>query len=168
MIVQIRRMRADEWPDLRKLRLRALAEIPTAFGSTFAVEQAYSDDVWRERAFGASSGCDRATYIAELEGVWIGAATGLANQFAAANGIPLLVAMFVVASERRLGVGARLVNAVLSWARECGAGHLALWVTSNNCAAAALYEQCGFRYTGAIKPHPHAPELFEKEMVHQL
>ena len=145
LIVQIRRIGADDWPELRKLRLRALAEAPTAFGSTFTVEQAYSDDVWQERAFGASSGCDRATFIAELAGVWIGAATGLANQFAAANGIPLLVAMFVIAPERQRGIGLKLANAVISWARAFGTEHLALWVTSDNLAAATLYERCGFR-----------------------
>jgi len=168
MIVQIRRIRADEWRRLRTFRLWALAEAPTAFGSTLVAEQAYADDVWQERALGASGGRDRATFIAELGGVWIGAATGLANQFVGVNGIPLLVAMFVAASERRQGVGLKLVNAVIPWARDCGAHHLALWVASNNLAAAALYEQCGFRFTGNTKPHPHAPELVEKEMLRQL
>ena len=168
MDVQIRRVQADEWPELRALRLQALAEAPTAFGSTLAEEQSYSDEIWRERAVGASAGCDRATFVAEINGVWIGSVTGLANQFATENGLPLLVAMFVVASERKQGVGLALVNAVTSWARECGASQLALWLASDNLAAAALYERCNFRYTGVIKPHSHAPGLIEKEMIRKL
>jgi len=168
MVVQIRRLRADEWPELRRLRLQALVEAPTAFGSTLAEEQSYSDEVWRDRALGASAGCDRATFVAEINSVWIGSVTGLANQFTTANGIPLLVAMFVVASERKQGVGVNLVTTVVSWARGCGAGQLALWIASENPAATALYERCEFHYTGAIKPHAHAPGLIEKEMIRQL
>jgi GNAT superfamily N-acetyltransferase len=108
MVPQIRRIRADEWREMRSLRLRALAEVPTAYGSTLAEEQAYSDDVWRERTLGASSGYDRATFIAECEGMWLATVTGLAKQFGLANGVPLLVAMFVAASARRQGIGVGL------------------------------------------------------------
>lgn len=72
MIPQIRRVRPDEWREVRSLRLRALREVPTAYGSTLAEEQAFSDAMWRERTLGASSGCERATFIAESEGVWLG------------------------------------------------------------------------------------------------
>jgi len=44
----IRRIRADEGPLLRALRLRALAEAPMAYGSTLAREQDYADDLWRQ------------------------------------------------------------------------------------------------------------------------
>lgn len=168
MDIQIRRIRADEWRELRSHRLRALGEAPTAFGSTLAQEQAFPDDVWRERALGASFGCDRATFVAEINGTWIGAVTGLANQFTTANGVPLLAAMFVVASWRRRGVGVRLVDTVACWAQECGASQIALWVTSNNASAVALYKQCDFSFSGAAKSHSHATGLVETEMARQL
>ena len=75
MIPNVRRIRADEGLRLRALRLRALAEAPMAYSSTLAREQRYPDDVWRERAVGASIGCDRATFIAEHDGRWVGLAT---------------------------------------------------------------------------------------------
>jgi GNAT superfamily N-acetyltransferase len=168
MATQIRRIRSDEWREMRSLRLVALAEVPTAYGSTLAQEEAYSDEVWRERALGASSGCDRATFIAERDSIWIGTVTGLSNQDGITNGVTLLVAMFVVSSARRHGIGVELVDALSSWARNCGADQLALWVTSGNAPAVALYQRCSFQFTGEAKPLAHTPTLIERRMVRQL
>lgn len=40
---------ADDWEDLRDLRLRALGDTPEAFGTTLAQAAARSDDEWRGR-----------------------------------------------------------------------------------------------------------------------
>jgi GNAT superfamily N-acetyltransferase len=164
----IRRIRAHEGPRLRALRLRALADAPTAFGSTLAREQAYSDELWRERAAGASAGCDRATFVAEREQQWLGLATGIARADDGQSIGPLLVGMFVDAAVRRLGVGAELIEAVASWAKACGGTRMALWVTSGNDPAVALYQRCGFRPTGTTRPLAHTPTLAEREMVREL
>jgi GNAT superfamily N-acetyltransferase len=129
LLPHIRRICADEGPKLRALRLHALAEVPMAFGSTLAVEQGFSDAVWRERAIGASAGCDRATFIAERDRQWLGLVTGLARQDDLEKAGPLLVSMFVDSTARRVGIGVRLVEAVSAWARACGAARLSLWVT---------------------------------------
>lgn len=168
MATQIRRIRSDEWREMRSLRLAALAAAPTAYGSTLAQEEAYSDEIWRERALGASSGCDRATFIAARESIWVGMVTGLANQDGVTNGATLVVAMFVATSARRQGIGVELVDAVCSWARNCGANQLALWVTSGNAPAVALYQHCGFQFTGEAKPLAHTPTLIERQMVRRL
>ena len=46
----VRRLRPDEWRDLRALRLRALEDAPDAFGATLAEEAAEPDLTWQERA----------------------------------------------------------------------------------------------------------------------
>jgi GNAT superfamily N-acetyltransferase len=166
--ITIRRIRSDEEPLLRTLRLRALAEAPTAYGSTLAREQDSPDVLWRDRAVGASVGCHSATFIAEQDGQWLGLATGLARTEDPENTDPLLVGMFVDGTARRLGLGVALVEAVASWARACGASHLKLSVTSGNAPAAALYLRCGFRPTGAARPLSHTPALNECEMVRAL
>jgi GNAT superfamily N-acetyltransferase len=165
---QIRRIRADERLQLRSLRLHALADAPTAFGSTLAREQSYSEEVWHERSLGTSSGCECATFVAERDGVWIGMVTGLANQQGQTKQSTLLVAMFVATSARREGIAVALVDALTSWARNCGANQIVLWVTSDNNPAISLYQRCGFRFTGASKLHAHAPGLTEREMVRRL
>jgi GNAT superfamily N-acetyltransferase len=168
MTPHIRRIRAEEWRQLRTLRLRALADAPMAFGSTLARELDYSDDIWRERAEGASAGCDRATFIAERDGRWVGSATCLAQLDKADSEGPLLVDMFVDTAERRAGVGAALVEAVCGWAQSCGAGRITLWATSGNDPAVALYRRCGFRATGAARPLAHTPTVNECEMTRDL
>jgi hypothetical protein len=98
MSLDIRRVRADEWRQLRALRLRALAETPLAFGSTLAREEAFSETVWQERAAGGS---DRATFAAEQDGRWVGLATGLAaGTDDPQQAFPMLVGML---SMRRRG-----------------------------------------------------------------
>ena len=166
MSLDIRRVRADEWRQLRALRLRALAETPLAFGSTLAREEAFSETVWQERAAGGS---DRATFAAEQDGRWVGLATGIAaGTDGPQQAFPMLVGMFVDASARQQGVGAGLVERVTAWAKEQGAGRLVLWVVAGNEPAIALYSRCGFQPTGLTRPLAHAPVHRECEMVRSL
>ena len=168
MTPHIRRVRRDEGLQLRALRLRALADAPMAFGSTLAHEQTFTDDVWRERAAGASAGNDRAVFIAERDGQWIGTVTGLARRDVPENVDPIIVAMFVDRAARRTGVGAGLIEAVCEWVRGWGAARVALWVTGGNESAEELYRRCGFRPTGVTRPLAHTAGFAEHEMVRDL
>jgi GNAT superfamily N-acetyltransferase len=140
-----------------------------AFGSTLAREEAFTDDVWHERASGGASGVDRVTFVAERDGRWIGLTTGLAADPDEPDNVePLLVGMFVEPPERGHGVGVALVAAVVAWARARGATSLYLWVTATNDSAIALYDKCGFLPTGEQKPLEHSPSLAEVRMVRDL
>jgi len=155
-----RRIRPDEGPSLRALRLRALADAPMAFGSTLAREQAFADTVWRERAERGASGDDSVTFIVEHDGRWLGMVMGLARDPDVPDDPrPELVAMFVAPEARGRGIGAALVDAVVGWALARKASGLTLWVTASNTAALALYEQCGFRPTGECRPLEHSPAV---------
>jgi len=159
MTTTIRRIRPDEGPSLRALRLRALTDAPMAFGSTLAREQAFPDTVWRERAERGASGEDRVTFVVEHDGRWLGIVTGLVRDPDVPDDPrPALVAMFVAPEARGRGIGAALVDAVVGWALARQASGLTLWVTASNTAALALYERCGFRPTGECRPleHSHA------------
>jgi GNAT superfamily N-acetyltransferase len=162
----VRRIRADEGARLRALRLRALADAPTAFGSTFAREEAFADEVWDERATRGAAGEDQVTYVAEDRGRWVGMATGLVDEPAASR--LALVGMFVEPAARGRRIGVALVEAVAAWARGRGAARLCLWVTSTNDPAIALYRRCGFRPTGKEKPMDHTPALSELQMARDL
>jgi GNAT superfamily N-acetyltransferase len=166
---EVRQIRANEGLPLRAVRLRALADAPTAFGSTLDQEEKFPERVWHERAERGAVGADRVTFVAEQGGQWIGIATGLARDPEEPNDPrPLLVGMFVAPEARRSGVGVALVDAVVRWARERGASSLSLWVTSTNNPAIALYDKCGFRRTEETKPLARFPSLTEFRMVRDL
>jgi GNAT superfamily N-acetyltransferase len=153
----IRRIRPDEGSRLRALRLRALADAPLAFGSTLAREEAFTDEMWRERAQRGASGADSVTFVAEREGQWLGIATGLARDPDVPDDPrPELVGMFVCREARGRGIGVALVHAVVGWAKRRRAGGLCLWVTATNDPAIALYSRCGFKPTGARKSLAHS------------
>ena len=166
MSLKIRRIRPDEGLRLRALRLYALADAPTAFGSTLAHEEAYPEDVWHERAAGGATSGDRVTFIAEMGERWVGMATGVPSQSGGPG--PMLVSMFVDGTVRRRGVGVTLVESVIGWARASQADRLTLWVTASNEAAVGLYRRCGFRPTGSTRRLAHDPTLIEVENGRQF
>ena len=139
-----------------------------AFGSNLAREQAFPDSTWHERASGAASGLDRATFIADDGGRWVGMATGVAHHPDGPEHSPMLISMFVDTSHRGQGVGAALVERVTEWGRVLGGRSIHLWATSTNRPAIALYERCGFTLTGKTRPLEHTPSLREVAMVRDL
>ena len=76
----VRRIRTDEWENVRDLRLRALQDpaAPIAFLDTFASASAQPDGFWRGRTAHAADGDTAAQFVAIADdGEWIGSATVL-------------------------------------------------------------------------------------------
>jgi ribosomal protein S18 acetylase RimI-like enzyme len=145
----------------KAVRLRALLDTPTAFGSTHAKEAQLSDDDWQRRA--ARLDGDRAVgYLAVDDQEPCGIAAGFLDSNDA--GKAHLVSMWVAPTHRNRGVGRRLVDEAAGWARSRGARTLCLMVTSSNQAATAFYERLGFAKTGRTEPYPNDPALVEYEM----
>jgi GNAT superfamily N-acetyltransferase len=148
--VAVRELRPDEWREARDLRLRALADEPTAFLRTLAEEAAFGDDVWRDRATVRD---DRATFVAEADGELVGSATCLVGPGDGAT----LVAMWVAPGHRRRGLGRALVGSAVAWAEENGAARVVLDVNERLEPAVSLYRRAGFRPTGGRLALPTQP-----------
>lgn len=157
--MDVRRLRPDEWAALRAIRLRALAEAPDAFGSTYAKTAALGDDDWRARA----DPPDGAVFVVdgptELVGMAIGGPAPTTTESAALYG------MWVAPEARRRGVGAALMAAVKAWAIGAGYRGLGLGVTTSNAAAIALYERLGFTDSGERHPLREGTNLTIQIMV---
>jgi ribosomal protein S18 acetylase RimI-like enzyme len=146
----------------KAVRLRALQDTPTAFGSTYAKESALSDSEWRKRV-DTWNGPDAVCYL----GTDDGAACGIIAGYLDKNDprIAWVASMWVAPTHRRTGLGTMLMDAVKSWAYTLGAAELRLMVTSNNLVAMRFYERCGYTFTGTTGPYQNDPALYEYEMV---
>lgn len=144
----------------KEIRLRALAEAPTAFASTLTRERSFTSDVWVSRLADDRT----ATLLAVRDGEPAGTA---AVRIEAADHAELL-GMWVAPEARGLGVGQRLIDAAAGFAYERGVRRLGLWVTEINDRARALYERAGFRPTGGRQPLPSDPSLMEIQLVRDV
>ena len=161
----VRRIRAQEGPHLRALRLRALADAPTAFGSTVAETLAHPQEYWDRLAQEAAVGETHARFVAEENGRWYGMVGSLLTRDRPETA--QLVSMWVDPTRRRSGIGTALVDVAVRWARGCGARRIQLWVTDTNRPAKSLYVRNGFVETERTQPLPSNPTLREVLMVRE-
>jgi ribosomal protein S18 acetylase RimI-like enzyme len=150
---------------LKRVRLSALRDTPSAFSSTYARESKRSNGDWIRLASGWTSG-QSVFYIAMDEGAPCGMIASRFDEIAPRRA--WVLSMWVAPSHRRSGLGARLMDEVERWARNLAICELHLHVTSNNSTAQTFYEKCGFTHTGITQPYENDPALFEYEMAKAL
>jgi ribosomal protein S18 acetylase RimI-like enzyme len=191
-MIVVREITADDWELMRDVRLAALAESPSAFGSSYAREVAFTEEQWRGRISERSVTffAHEATSLAL--GVRIRGRTALTDSLASSlteepagaasagkepaglagvyveDGAANLVSMWVRPAARGLGAGKALVEAAAAWAKANDFGTLFLWVTESNTSARRLYEGCGFTPTGQRQPLPSDPAIPEIAMSRTL
>jgi GNAT superfamily N-acetyltransferase len=139
--VDFRTLTPDDWTVVREVRLRALADSPHAFTSTYDREVSFDESTWRDRA----RTCQ--WFVASEEGEPVGVAGGVDGW----SGDPAtreLVGMWVAPSHRGHGIARRLLDRVAEWGRSEGASRLGLAVRQGNDDARDAYSRMGFRPTG--------------------
>lgn len=139
---EIRRLSPDDWSIERDLRLAALAESPSAFGSRLADAEVFEEAAWRSRLAGLTR------FAAMIAFRPVGTVGYARAQLPYPVGCAVLVGMWVAPDARGRGVADRLVEAVIAACRSDGYGAVWLSVTHGNEVAARLYERHGFIRTG--------------------
>jgi GNAT superfamily N-acetyltransferase len=86
-------------------------------------------------------------WIAELDGLKVGAVFLVKE----ANDVARLRLLLVEPSARGLGIGKRLTEECICFARQCGYRKITLWTHSVLTAARHIYRQAGFRLTSSEK-----------------
>ncbi|HZJ06618.1 MAG TPA: GNAT family N-acetyltransferase [Nocardioidaceae bacterium] len=156
--VDIRLVDAEAWAAWRQIRLTALADTPTAFGSTYESEIGFVESDWRSRlgqggpavlALGAGEPVGMGAGYQDLEG-WLH-----------------LVAMWVDPRWRGHRVGSQILEELVGWAGQRGLrSHLD--VTIGNPAAQRFYERFGFVGTGEARPlRPGSTRVVERMVLPQ-
>jgi RimJ/RimL family protein N-acetyltransferase len=142
--IQIRRLAPADAVLYRDIRLDALRCNPEAYGSTFEAENAqpltwFSDRLGGSEVFGAFHGSE----LVGIAGLLIGEGQKEAHK-------SLLRGMYVRPSSRKAGVGWRLVETIIDFARQ-RVELIQLAVVSDNEQARRLYASLGFLEYGIEK-----------------
>ncbi|MGW7280619.1 GNAT family N-acetyltransferase [Streptomyces sp. NPDC054844] len=173
----IRSIRADEWPAVKELRLRALRDplAHLAYLETYDVAAARPDSYWQERAAGAAEGASGARQIvAEVPGgMWLGTLTVLVEEAGTTDwaGCSVdrrqghVVGVFVRPEWRGSGLTKALFDAGLEWAWASGLERVRLIVHPDNGRAQGAYRKAGFAPSGRTVPLVGGPGDHELEFV---
>jgi ribosomal protein S18 acetylase RimI-like enzyme len=145
--VTIRRVKPEEWGELRRIRIRALEESPDSFGSTATEAHRQADADWRAWARAGSSSSDTAVFVAVEQDRLVGLCGSFLREREPTTA--QIVAMWVEPDYRGNGLAEQLLDAASAWSTESGARELVLDVTETNQSARKLYRRAGFRETGA-------------------
>ncbi len=172
----VRRVRADEWLQLRTLRLEALRDpdAPLAFLESHDDAAARPDEFWHSRTAAAAVG----DHVAQFVGVdardsLLGSVTVIVQAPGSLDHhgavVPqrraMLVGVYVRPTHRGDGLITALVDAGAGWARERGFRQLFLDVHRENARAQGAYRREGFAPSGVAFTSVIGPEI---EMVREL
>jgi len=159
---RIRPFAPFEWETYKDLRLRSLSDSPDAFGRTLVEEQERSDADWSSRLeSGTNSNIDLAL-VAEVEGKPIGLAWG---RIEVSNPeVANLYQMWVAPSHRHLGIGQKLLETVIAWARSRNTSYLEVGVTHGDSPAIRLYKRTGFEPVGKPRKFRQGSDLLGQKM----
>ena len=153
MKILIRPATRDDWQTVRDLRLAALQDTPSAFGSTLAREKAFTASDWR-KWIGESRMGDRQVIFLGFDRE---RCVGIVGAFDHEGRAVRLISMWVAPDARRRGVGKALVDEVIRWTKSIGLDTIELHVTEGNTPAERLYREMGFQPTNDTMPLPSDP-----------
>ncbi|MGW7075317.1 GNAT family N-acetyltransferase [Streptomyces sp. NPDC054866] len=173
----IRPVRADEWPEVKELRLLALQDpvAPIAFLETYEKAAAEPDSFWQERAERAADGARVRQFVGEgPDGTWSGSVTVLIEDAGSDEvfGGPVqqrqahLAGVYVRPEYRGSGVIDALFEAAVAWAWSVpDVARVRLYVHEDNARAESFYRRYGFVRSGETVPMQGDPSKREREMV---
>ncbi|MFJ9693373.1 GNAT family N-acetyltransferase [Kitasatospora sp. NPDC101183] len=176
----IREIRAEDWEQVRRIRLDALRDpaAAVAFLDTHEQASARPDEFWRARAANAAEGAPGARqFVAEAaDGRWLGTVTALVELPGGEGALEgdvieepqiHLVGVFVRPEARGTGLIRELVRAAAQWSwslDDPAVTRVRLFVHEDNPRAQAAYAKAGFAPTGLRLPVPGGGTHREVEM----
>ncbi len=141
----------DDWRTIRDVRLRALADAPHAFTSSYERERSFDEVTWQNRA----ASCQ---WFVAFDGDETVAVAGVLASPPEEPRRCELVGMWVAPSHRRRRIADGLVRAVADWARSKGASSLRLRVLEGNDEARSAYLRMGLHLAGGTQVVRGDPE----------
>lgn len=175
--VAVRPIRAEEWAEVKELRLHALRDpvASIAFLDTYEQSAAEPDSYWQKRAERAAGGTRLRQFVAETgDGTWSGTVTVLIEDAdtedvfggAIEQRQAHVIGVFVRPEHRGSGVIDALFTTAVEWAWSVpDVARVRLYVHEDNARAERFYRRYGFVPSGATVPMKGDPSKIEREMV---
>jgi len=160
--MHIRRLLPSDAAAFQQVRLRALLDSPSAFGSSYEEE---ADRLISDVADSLAEGSGRTVFGAFDESTLLGV-VGVGRERGLKERHRGFIRSMVVAPEARgRGVGKALMGVAIDFARSMpGLRQLTLAVTAENEVAVALYERLGFVVCGTSPEALHVEGRFYDEL----
>lgn len=140
---EVRRIRAEDWPQRKAVRLRALADAPEAFSMTLAEGESRTDAEWQSAAQCYSISESETTFLA-FDGDEPCGMVGCYLSSENSGPVAYLAAVWVDPHYRGTGIAAALAAATLEWVQSRNVSEVRAWVMEDNHRAKAFYAKAGF------------------------
>lgn len=157
-MIEIKPMPARRWPEYRALRLEALKNDPTAFGSALEEEKKLSDTEWRQKM-------KQALFVVS-DNQLVGMAVFVFLTPVKVRHIANIFGVYVCQEFRGQGLGKKLITRTLSLIKKNKRiVKVNLHVNPKKTAAVALYQGVGFKVVGRLKKDMLVHGKFYDELI---
>ncbi len=146
--IEIVALTADQWLDLKRLRIDALTESPDAFSPTAEDARSRGDGYWQRAARRAAGTDGFELFVVRRDGEALGLGSAQRDE----GGVGHIGAMWIDPALRGRGIGAQLFDTIVAYLSGRGCAAIELSVTETNTAALALYRSRDFALTGQSEP----------------
>lgn len=145
-MVTIRPAQLEDATNFSELRMEALRDNPTAFGSSYEARENCTLD-WALRVLAGDPQQER-SFVAEHDGILLGMASIRRAHGRKTRHSATIAGMYVKPEWREMGIVDALLGVCFEWARSNDVIILKLAVVTVNRPALRAYERAGFRHYG--------------------
>lgn len=156
---EIVELTANDWQEMKELRLQALKNSPRAFGQTLEDAQSQTETEWRKRFETGRYFC------AKENGKLVGMLCVVRERGDKVDHTVNIYSVYVTPEARGKGVARALFDRVMAEYVDGKTRKMRLQVAADNQAARTLYESLGFQQVGYLKDELHVGEEYVDELV---
>lgn len=147
-VVSVRLAVPSDAQALRLLRLEALQESPAAFAADYELTRAQTVAEWEERIASQLETATGVICAAAVSGDLVGMCGIATGHWPKTSHSATLWGAYVKPHWRGAGIGRRMIEECLGWAKAHGATVAKLGVITSNEPAIRCYRRCGFKEYG--------------------